>query len=337
MFSYGFHVDEGVAKTETISLNTTGATTAAIYLSKNSTGTFNTVAGVTVTIGSGLITIDITAAAATLSNFPAYYYVELDGVRRIEGVIRFTPLSTDTGTAGPHTHVEADVTNLETDLAAKAPTAHTHTNADVTGLTTHEAGLLSALPANGARPNGSTYLATDQNGGTPYKMVAGSWVQSGAGTNVTSNIIAGPVQMTGATSVDVKAIGAVATDVPGMSINVPANARGVLLRHKWEVQANSGTAAAGSNLRVIAFITDNANVVVASGGLTLVQVTAAAVIFQGQIVLEAYLPGPVAAGTYKLRVQLASAAPANWTSALLFPGNGNGGANSADNFYAISV
>ena len=39
-----------------------------------------------------------------------------------------------------HTHAESDVTNLATDLAAKAPLTHTHAQADVTGLVTALAG-----------------------------------------------------------------------------------------------------------------------------------------------------------------------------------------------------
>lgn len=46
---------------------------------------------------------------------------------------------------------------------------------------THESGLLSNLPANGSRVNNSTYFATDQNGGTTYRMVSGAWVQSAMG------------------------------------------------------------------------------------------------------------------------------------------------------------
>jgi hypothetical protein len=43
-----------------------------------------------------------------------------------------------------HTHPEADVTNLATDLAGKAPLSHTHAQADVTGLVTALAGKASA-------------------------------------------------------------------------------------------------------------------------------------------------------------------------------------------------
>jgi hypothetical protein len=45
-----------------------------------------------------------------------------------------------TGSGGPHSHVEADVTNLPADLAGKAPTAHSHAESDVTNLATDLAG-----------------------------------------------------------------------------------------------------------------------------------------------------------------------------------------------------
>lgn len=200
------------------------------------------------------------------------------------------------------------------------------------GGPTNEYGLLSAMPANGSRPNNSTYFATDQYGGTVYRMVAGVWTQQSAGVNQASGqIIAGPAQLT--TSFDVKAVGTSITDVPLMSIAVPASARPVLLRAKFEVQANSGTAAANSALTIRAVIADAANNNLAEGPVTFVQVAAAAVIFTGTITLELYLPTPVAAATYKIRASTTVAVPANWTSAFLLPGNGIA-AGVADNFYA---
>lgn len=50
-----------------------------------------------------------------------------------------------TGSGGPHSHVESDVTNLPTDLAGKAPTAHAHAESDVTNLATDLAGKAAAV------------------------------------------------------------------------------------------------------------------------------------------------------------------------------------------------
>jgi hypothetical protein len=44
-----------------------------------------------------------------------------------------------------HTHAEADVTGLATDLAGKAPLSHTHAEADITGLVTDLAGKAAAV------------------------------------------------------------------------------------------------------------------------------------------------------------------------------------------------
>lgn len=194
-------------------------------------------------------------------------------------------------------------------------------------------GPLANMPANGSQPDGSTYFATDQFGGTLYEMVAGAWVQTSAGVNQASGqMIAGPAQLTA--QFDVKAVGMVVTDIPGMSIAVPASSRPVLLRAKFEIQANSGTSAAGAALRLQLQMTDNANAIVAEGMQVFVQVVAAAVVYAGQIYLEAYLPAPVVATTYKIRAVLLAAAPANWTSAYILPANG--AAAVPDNFYAVT-
>lgn len=199
----------------------------------------------------------------------------------------------------------------------------------------HYGGPLANMPANGAWPDGSTWEATDQNGGTPWKMIAGAWVQEAPGvTQASGMVLAGPAQLTA--SFDVKAVGVTATDVTGMSIAVPASARPVLLRAKFEIQSNSGTAAAGAAMRIQVQLTDNANTVVDAGTVVYVQVTAAAVVFASQIVLERWLPAPVAAATYKVRAMLLAAAPANWTSAFLLPSNGSG-ATAADNLYALAA
>jgi hypothetical protein len=49
------------------------------------------------------------------------------------------------GTAGPHTHVESDVTGLAETLAGKAPSPHSHPQSDVTNLTTDLAAKAAAV------------------------------------------------------------------------------------------------------------------------------------------------------------------------------------------------
>lgn len=239
-------------------------------------------------------------------------------------------------TSTDHTasNVTINASGLAVVTGANVQAALASLDAWANGRPTNETGTLAAMPANGARPNNSTYFATDQYGGTTYRMVAGAWMQQSAGvTQASGQMIAGPVQLT--SQFDVKAVGVTVADVTGMSLAVPASSRPVLLRAVLEVQSNSGTAAAGAAMRVQALLTDNANTIVSASAIAFVQVTASAVIFAGQITLEKYLPAPVAAGTYKIRALLLAAAPANWTSALLLPNNSTGAA-PADNFYALA-
>lgn len=68
------------------------------------------------------------------------------------------------------TAVGADIKSLNTQIAA---------------VPTHETGIFSARPANGGRVNGSTYFATDDNGGTLYEMSAGAWLKVTPGVGPT--------------------------------------------------------------------------------------------------------------------------------------------------------
>ena len=84
---------------------------------------------------------------------------------------------------GAHTHVEADVTNLVTDLAGKAALVHTHAQADVTGLVTALAGKA---------PTSHTHAGTDITSAalhTVLKAAAAIGTRRGInlieGTNVT--------------------------------------------------------------------------------------------------------------------------------------------------------
>lgn len=52
------------------------------------------------------------------------------------------------GSAGPHTHDQSDVTNLPSDLAGKASSSHTHPQSDVTNLVSDLAGKASSSHAH---------------------------------------------------------------------------------------------------------------------------------------------------------------------------------------------
>lgn len=197
-------------------------------------------------------------------------------------------------------------------------------------------GDLADLPADGAVPDGSTYFAEDQWGGTPYEMMSGAWVQTAPGITQELGIIAGPVFLPLANQVDVKAIGNVPTDIGGMSLNVPANDGPVLLKAKFEVQFTTGTAAANATCRLVIAITDAANVALDSSISQAQQGSAAASLTDtDKVVLEAFLPGPVAGGVYKVRTWLVANAPANWGTAVILPGNTLAGVQ--DHFYALGL
>lgn len=98
-----------------------------------------------------------------------------------------------------HTHVIADVTNLQTELNGKAASSHTHAIADVTGLQTALDGKLSSPPtaADSVEYSSSAYrLANDT--ATPNKSHAYSTNAAGTrGFNSLANVWFGVQVFTG--------------------------------------------------------------------------------------------------------------------------------------------
>ena len=78
--------------------------------------------------------VNVTVALASV---PAHNHAESD----------VTNLATDLAAKATlsHTHAQADVTGLVTALAGKAPTSHTHAEADITGLVTDLAGKAASV------------------------------------------------------------------------------------------------------------------------------------------------------------------------------------------------
>lgn len=182
-----------------------------------------------------------------------------------------------------------------------------------------EYGSLAAMPANGARPDGSGYFVTDQNGGTLYLMEAGVWNQATPGVSVgVSGDAAGPVLFS--STFDIKAVGTTETDIPGMSIAVPASPnKGILLEFTSTVLLATGSATANSAVIAQILLTDAANNRKAGAFPTAVAVNVSSHLDCRDIVLRFYLPAPVAAGTYKLRAKCGSAVPSGWNSVSLDP------------------
>lgn len=122
---------------------------------------------------------DIGAAAATHSHTEA----------------QVTGLTTDLAgkAAASHTHPESDVTNLATDLAGKAAASHTHAEADTTNLTTD---LAAKLPKAGGTMTGAITMGSHKITGVSPATAAGDAVEYsqwqanlGGGGTVTSNNI----------------------------------------------------------------------------------------------------------------------------------------------------
>ncbi len=86
-----------------------------------------------------------------------------------------------------HTHAEADVTNLATDLAGKAPLSHTHAQADVTGLVTALAG--KAPTSHTHEESDITGLVADLAGKAAFSHTHTSSQISDATANATAGTV----------------------------------------------------------------------------------------------------------------------------------------------------
>lgn len=92
-----------------------------------------------------------------------------------------------------------------------------------------EYGLLSARPANGARPNGSRYFATDDAGGTVYTMVTGVWTKAAPGVLETPGVelYYGEINVTETTTALVAAAAAFTT--VDLTVTIPNQVRPILV------------------------------------------------------------------------------------------------------------
>jgi hypothetical protein len=125
----------------------------------------------------GLTFLDVPASdrvnvTIALSSVPAHTHAEAD----------VTNLATDLAGKAPltHTHTQADVTGLVTALSGKAPTSHTHTEADITGLVTDLAGKAASVHTHSssqisdatAAATASTVVIRDGSGGANFAYAA---------------------------------------------------------------------------------------------------------------------------------------------------------------------
>ncbi len=125
----------------------------------------------------GLTFLDVPASdrvnvTIALASVPGHTHAEAD----------VTSLTTDLAGKAPltHTHAQADVTGLVTALAGKAPTSHTHAEADITGLVTVLAGKAASVHTHTssqitdatANATAGTVVLRDGSGGANFAYAA---------------------------------------------------------------------------------------------------------------------------------------------------------------------
>lgn len=103
-----------------------------------------------------------------------------DCVSAVDGAKMVATLAAPTSTAIQADGVSFTDTGLVVVKGTNVKAALTAIDVWTQSRPTHEAGTLAQMQA-ATRPDGSTWLVTDQYRNTPYKRVAGAWVQAGAG------------------------------------------------------------------------------------------------------------------------------------------------------------
>jgi hypothetical protein len=131
-----------------------------------------------------------------LSSVPAHTHAEAD----------VTNLATDLAGKAPisHTHGQADVTGLVTDLAGKAPISHTHAEADITGLVTDLAGKAASVHTHTslqitdatANATAGTVVLRDGSGGASFAYAAANNLWAYLDSHLNS-VECGPFQSAG--------------------------------------------------------------------------------------------------------------------------------------------
>lgn len=149
----------------------------------------------------GLTFLDVPASdrvnvTIALASVPGHMHAEAD----------VTNLATDLAAKAPltHTHAQADVTGLVTALAGKAPTSHTHAEADVTGLVTDLAGKAafvhthtsSQISDATANATAGTMVLRDGSGGASFAYAAANNLWAYLDSHLNS-VECGPFQSVG--------------------------------------------------------------------------------------------------------------------------------------------
>lgn len=154
---------------------------------------------------------------------------------------------------------------------------------------THTGGLFASRPSAGTVTNGSTYYATDVNGGTLYTHQSGAWAQAAPGVTEASGF---ELARTEITSTPSGVSSTTLTDVSSLSINFATGSRPALIRLVCP-QCSNNTAGSGGRIAI-------AN----SAGTVLSDAVGDSPTANGilQISVEARIPASTAAETYKVQI-----------------------------------
>lgn len=158
--------------------------------------------------------------------------------------VTVTQLPTPPAPPGPVT--------TETDPVASAAVVTERTRAQAAeaaevaargALPTNTGGHLSARPANGSLPNGSTYFADDDNLGTTYRMQGGVWVKQAASVGDTGGRELGSTALASSFNSG-NAVDTAMHDVTGLQVAVTVGSRPIKVRLDTGIAFQMGTSTA---------------------------------------------------------------------------------------------
>lgn len=246
----------------------------------------------------GLTFLDVPASdrvnvSIALASVPGHTHAESD----------VTNLATDLAAKAPltHTHAQGDVTGLVTALAGKAPTTHTHAESDIVGLVTDLAGKAAAVHTHTsaqisdatANATAGTVVLRDGSGGASFAYAAANNLWAYLDSHLNS-IECGPFQSAG-----------------GPYENMAKYSEDFSVA-TWD--KNGGTCTVSANSVVAPDGNQTADAVTASGGVGLIRQNIAGLAANGQYTFYVWLKVP--SGTMTVSIGILDN---GWTTWLVGP------------------
>lgn len=198
------------------------------------------------------------AALDTLAEIDAQLSSDETGAAAMQASINqnSTNLNNHLGASPAHASsaVSVNPSGLAVVNSANVQAALAQLDAWAAGRPTRESGTLAARPAASARNAGSVYFATDDNGGTEYRVFGGAWVKTSPGlTEATAATeIAYAENVTGTVTAASSTGGAGAlVDVPACNIVVPPSTRPVWIRMEAGFSVTTAVEAAVAYLALV--------------------------------------------------------------------------------------